>query len=442
MLHSEIIRLFALNDTEGEGGGGTAAPPAPTPVETVEETVVRVGKSLDFSEETAPAALTVTEEATDGAGREDGAGDEAAAPQGDDGRSEPSASSDDGESGQVDAAAQEGEQPEAGSELEPEAAATEAEADPPPAEPEPEPEPEPAATPAETFMFHGRRPEDPAIEIDLSGLDKEQADSIRRTYNMGIRGSEAIEREQAVQADVQAVEQFIGALEADPVGTVMARVGDADVKTQLARHLLSDETVYNAVIEDLAKWDSDPNIREAASMRLQVERRDHSAAAQTRLNERAVARENIRQIEMRIRSMVPESMDREATQMFVDLAFDQVGQYVKQTGAASLHPDALPSVLRQTGLPKVFPGVDLDAVPTTPQSHPPAARASAPAAEPGQAGAVSTGQAFAARAQAKRVAAGVAPVGTPAPTQLRPPPGMGVEERIDWLEKQQISFTP
>lgn len=438
MLLNQIIRRFALYDTEGEGGGGTA-------VETVEQTVERVGKSLDFSKATEKPALQVTEEATDGpAGEVDG--QDQGDPPVDDGRGEPSASADDGESGQRDAPAEEGEQPQPDhveAETTGAAAEPEAEEEPGPFEPEAEAEPEPAATPAETFSFHGRRPEDPSIEIDLSGLDQEQADAIKRTYNMGIRAQEAAEREASVQADVAAVEDFVGALNTDPVGTLMNRVTDPDIRANLARNLLADPAIYNAVIEDIAKWDADPNVREAAAARLDLERRDNSAAAQRTMAAKAAARNNINQLEARLGLMAGDALNPEHAKLFVKLGMDEVMKYVRQfPGTESIHPDSLPALLRQTGLPGVFAGIDLDAVPATPQDLPSAARASVPAKpEPGRAGA-EAGAAFAARAQAKKVAAGVSPVGTPAPTALRPPPGMGVEERIEWLAKQNISFTP
>ena len=289
----------------------------------------------------------------------------------------------------------------------------------------------------------GRSPDDPPEEIEVD--DPQVAERLRMLANNGMRRAEFNRQMESVAQQRQEIEHFQTELEADPVGWIMTQVESPELRQALARHLLADEGVYDAVIEDVASWDRDPVARRAAAAELRADRLERQQRAQQEVATRAQVKQNLREIQTSIRDLIPDDIDGAEAQRFYAYAIREVQDYVNSIGTNHLDPAQVPVLLERQGLLRLFGlhGPRPEPV-ASPSSAAPAApsRAERPAAGARPAPTVEEAhqaqQKLRKRIQTRRAAATVAPAGAGAtPTRIRPPEGQGVEDRVAWYKRQR-----
>lgn len=292
-----------------------------------------------------------------------------------------------------------------------------------------------------TVKLPPRRQGENAQELDLEGLDDELKEGFRRLMNEGIRRDQldsAMEGVRAAQAEVQDV---LMSMEADPINFIYERT-TPELRTALARHILSDPAVYEAVVPELARWDRSEETRDAARASLERDRVIAQRDAEVRLAKRARSRENAAQIHDKVKGMVPEEAPEHIQELFVDQAMRVLQQYAQQHRVDILDLNQIEPILSQTHVLRLLEatnGVRVTPHPTDPSSAGPAKGA---APDKSLREAQETAERFRTTSVRKRTASAVAPPGVgPAPVQPPEPPEearRSVRDSIRWYRKNVL----
>lgn len=300
-----------------------------------------------------------------------------------------------------------------------------------------------------TVSLPGRRPEDPD---EVYEVPRELAESINRLRNGYMRKEEfrrQMEDVNQARAELQAVQTR---LRYDPENFLIEHI-PAERRASVVKHLLADDAVWNAVVEDLARWDQNELERRAAWAELQAERLRQSREAEAQIAEERAIAQNALQIRDAIGDLVPDGMDPQRADLFRRYAIRDLQQYVNEHGINRLDPAEVPILLHRLGTLQAF-GIPLPtspapqangrtmggqtAVPQPAPAYRPAARPTGPAgnAVASAAPARDPGAVFRAQAERRAAAAAVAPAGVgAAPARPRPPEGQTVKERIEWARQ-------
>lgn len=289
----------------------------------------------------------------------------------------------------------------------------------------------------------GRGPDDPDLEIELIGFNQEEREAFNRMRNGYMRKEQLKAEQESLQEKEALVNETVLSIRTDPLNFVLNEM-DGDLKQQLARHLLAEGEVYDAVSEDLLDWESDPKSREAAQARLELDRRKSAdRAARERASYRE-GREAARMIHQTVSALVPEGFTEEETDDFHDAALYDLQRHVVSTRTNTLPPEEVVRVLQKSGAFRRY-GIDpadaerivatLNATPSDPPR-----KARAKSRQPSEADRVEkarkTGKEFKRRSRRRKDAASSSPggVGSSA-AQMRMPKGQGVEARAEWVLK-------
>jgi hypothetical protein len=282
---------------------------------------------------------------------------------------------------------------------------------------------------------HPERGED---DIEFVAPDKETAARFNRLLNDGMRGTEYRERIGAVEDREEQINTFVDELEHDPIGFLMEEA-TPELQVNMAKHLLTNPLVYDALYEMMYRWGEDPsgNSRRADIAEMQAQRgRDHQLAQQRIMDNRA-ARQNTAQIVAQLESIVPPEMDAAMAQSFVRFCRQRLAEAVRETpGMGMIDPDKVVPYLEDIGVLRHF-GIGGAAVSAPANGNGRARPAAEPVSSPAEA-ARAAGARVGQRIQQRRAAAAVAPPGAGAsPTRAGPPPDATVEESLDWFRKSR-----
>lgn len=315
------------------------------------------------------------------------------------------------------------------------------------AEAPPQAEPTPEAI---KVRLPARQPGSEDEEYEVT--DPNLAERINQLRNGYIRGEDARRQIEEARTIKREADQLIASLRHDPVNTILSQVPE-NVRADLVRHLLADESVWSAVNDDLATWDSDEQERRAAWAELRANRYEQGQQARAQIAEYQAAQENAQQVTAAIEGLVPEGMDDARAQAFLRYAIRDLREYVNQNGINRLDPAEVPALLHRMGTLAPF-GIQPYApsaatnggVPYPVAPQPTAAVTATAAPQPVAAPTVPAPQVSAdaaakyrAALARRRAAAAVAPVGAGAtPIRMQPPPGQTVQERIDWARKHAL----
>lgn len=299
------------------------------------------------------------------------------------------------------------------------------------------------------LQLPGRREGEPDLEIPMEGLTQEEQEAFARLRNGYSRGEEArtqLERAEQLRSEA---EDFQVQLQADPIGFFTSRV-PKEVRADLARHLLTDDEVYNDVVEDVAAWDRDPNVKARRVAELERDRLKQRDEAERAQHQMRTARQDAQQINAAIEGAIAQLPQDKAPQ-FKRLAVRDLREHALSTGATRMTVEEARGVLKETL--RLF-GLTADALaapnggtPTTNGASPaqdppvPTARPKGPAEErlvrrvstPGD------GERFAEKAKAKQRATATSPSGGAAPTAAPLKKGDTVEDRVKLLKDRMKS---
>lgn len=288
----------------------------------------------------------------------------------------------------------------------------------------------------------GRNPNDPDIEIEMEGLGDEEREAFQRLRNGYMRREQLRVERDAFQEKEAVVNETIIALQTDPLNFVMDEL-KADMKADLARHLLSEQDVYEAVRDEIANWDADDSMRERDQAKLALKRREAADAA---LRQRAAyqeAVESARMVAGVLDVLIPEGFTETEAQAFHDAATYDLERHVNSTKTNRLTKEDVIRVLNKTGALRRY-GIDpsdaerrVAALDATSPDSPRKARVKRPSSEVSrEEKARNTGKEFKRRSARRKNAASSGPPGAgSSAARLRPPKGQGVKERADWYLK-------
>lgn len=342
----------------------------------------------------------------------------------------PAAEGDDGAEEETAEGDQTEEKPaEAGEETAPEAEGPEAEGPEEDAEKK-EAEPEPTFT----VQLPGRGPDDPDVQVEVA--DKELADRVRQLRNGFERSFELRKRETNLRQLETEIAEVKQEAKDDPVGFVLEHVDPAH-HVAIARQILANPKIWDAMREELAKWDLDPSSRTTFSETARADRA-----------EQRVERERIRDTRGRINKAAAlagdaiisiahgNKLDDARGGHFYSMAMKAVGEYMDEKRIVDLGADDIGRILDLQGVTDAFQ-VDTgkraeSAVPATSSEEGKRRKLTPPGPTPEEvAQARKTGAGMKRAVERKREVAAVATPGEgAAPPTLPIKPGQTVKERI------------
>lgn len=282
-------------------------------------------------------------------------------------------------------------------------------------------------------LLPGRNPGDPAYEHEILVDDPDVARALRQATNEGMRREEFNRRIERVREREDLLSLVDHHIETDAPGFVMSRL-PAEDRVQVARVLLTDPAVFQAVRQELEQYE-DETQRELARLRFQTQsadrQRDLDATFQQR-RERQAAVEVITDTLELITGVIPDPARRE---MFETDSINELQrEYERTRRNTRMTPQEIVTVLKPRlhlyGLSEAQVAQALGGrTPPIPSATPDAAAAARLAAD-----ATANSRRLVRASSARRAAAAASTVGTPAQTTgAALPKGQTVKERIDAL---------
>lgn len=274
------------------------------------------------------------------------------------------------------------------------------------------------------------------FEIEVE--DPVVADRIRQLKNDAMRGEEFKRRMERVQTREEQLAYIDHYINEDPIAFIAARFKEPEMKRELARFLLAEPGMLEALAPDLEQWDGNPEKRRGDHLEMihrstQRQREVEDRFARDREDKRAVA------VMEDAVDRLSGTMDGRRGQMFISDAMGDLAAFYHKDPSftAALNQDQILQILtpriEMYGLTveKARQLLSGDApAPVTP-AKPDAAAAARLAAD-----AQARARKLVRASTGRRAAAAVGGVGTPAPVgPAAPPAGQGVKERISWLRQ-------
>lgn len=294
----------------------------------------------------------------------------------------------------------------------------------------------------------GRRPEDPAYEIEVD--DPQTAERLRQLVNSAMRGDEARQYVEERLGESRAVQD---AITTDPAGFLMEAFGsEPEILDHVALSLISNPKVWERVAGRVLNWD-DPDRYELDSVKIANQQHTLKDQLQGRAAQVREVEQNFREVSETVEGLIPEQFGDDQRAAFFRDALrdlkDHADQHRLRTLRTSDIPLLLASRLKAYGInpleaaSRVAPAGKGGTTAKSsrnghaaPRERPQPARQ--PATKPApKAPTPRNGKQFVASAKRRQAAASIAPVGAGAPSNVpTPPAGQSVEERVAWHRKQ------
>lgn len=240
-------------------------------------------------------------------------------------------------------------------------------------ETEPEPEEQPGKEPDEvvTAEGDGEEPKDEApdpdlvvtlparregeAELELVLEDKEAVERIRQLRNGFMRGEETRAAQAQIVVDQGQIEEMETWISTDPVGFIVSNLPEQTTQ-RVAMSLITAPKVWDAVKEQLAVLQEDPNELRVIQAELKSQRLEMTSQLKTLADGRKQAREVAHRIEEGIQKLVPVSeglADGRRDKIIADLQMD-IAKQVRDRQLVDVRVDDLPlmaaAVLRSHGI--------------------------------------------------------------------------------------------
>lgn len=277
--------------------------------------------------------------------------------------------------------------------------------------------------------------------IELEVADQETVDRIRALARGAIRRDQLNNAMRNVERDREEVREVEDEITTDPIAFVFRRLPQEN-HVELARHLLTQPGVFEALAQDIETWTS-PEERSAALKDLTIERMRRERETDTTLHARRVARANASEVYAAIDRIIPAELDDdEAAMMREDMVRD-ARDYALANRLQTLRIEDIPKILerrlRQYGVDPTIAARAVAAAHEPPpvRSRPAGGQPASPAPkQPDEAAARSTGKTFVARQAAKKAAAAVpGPGGGVLPAGPTLEPGQSIKQRVASMRK-------
>jgi hypothetical protein len=262
------------------------------------------------------------------------------------------------------------------------------------------------------LVLPGRREGDPETTIPLAGLTSEQRERVAQLvngYERGVRKADLDRR----QSELDGIYE---ALSTDPATFLAAKV-DPSIRREIALALLSDfmeGEEWDGLVDEINTMEEDPARREQYRPP-PADDTDPEVAAM------------VDGIHNAVRSLIPEDASDEDADGFENAALAHLVHYTRARQLDALDPAEVPALIG-----RIARGYGFQAA----ASSAPAAAAPAPEKI---AAAVQHGPKLVQASARKKEVSSIAPsgLGATSASGLQPPPGLNIEQTMDWFAKQK-----
>lgn len=290
------------------------------------------------------------------------------------------------------------------------------------------------------------RGRDPDEELELEVPDQATADHINRLNREGLRREELRAAQDRLAEDRAEIEEIDVEMATDPAGFLLSRVSK-DYRVTVAKALLLDADVFEAVEEELSVMAGDDrDAAELARRRNADTRREAAEAASRKIDAARSARTKVRAIATHVADLVPSEYDQEKSTRFQRAALLVAEELAGRRKTLDLTRDEIVAELQQEGLLDRF-GIKPGAPPARRKGRAAGTRGSEgesarkPAgAEPDPSGDVRTPAGFKKARLRRKAVAGSASSGAGAPAASIELPSHGsVNDRIEFVRKHGMA---
>lgn len=269
---------------------------------------------------------------------------------------------------------------------------------------------------------------DEPLEIEVAADDPEIRAALQRLQaraqeaDVLERGVAQLEEQRAqIEADIDSLDAIDLELRMDPAGFIHSRVPE-QTRVEVAKNLLYDDAVFEAVEEMFDEWSRKPHKREVDQARHEAQRLERRQKLESKQRELRESRARARTVLAEINDLIPKSMSPADAEAFRRDAIVEIKEHSKRNG--NLTVEDIPKILgRRMRLYGIEPqtGTKKDAGTR--------ARASAP----------STGERFKKQVERRKKAGATAPATAGhIPSNRKPPKGSSLDDAFEWLDKQDL----
>jgi hypothetical protein len=284
----------------------------------------------------------------------------------------------------------------------------------------------------------GRRENDPDIELEIAGLKPEEQEGLNRLRNGYMRGEDyraQIAKHNELRTDVETVAREMSI---NPIGYINHSLEDAD-KVALAKFLLTQDSVYDAVAPVMGEWEHDTARREGEAAKIERDILKKSEKARKAQAADEAAREEGDKIVDHLEGLA-EALSQQQLSRFMRFSLGDLREFVANNPKKPLSLETVNDVLTQSGIFETF-GVKPSLPDPQERSHPSKARPQRSAKARSKVDEAPSKDDFKKRRARKRKSAS-APPGSGAPPVANPfKKGDSVEDRIAFIEKHGIPKT-
>lgn len=303
-----------------------------------------------------------------------------------------------------------------------------------------------AASDALVARLPGRQAEDPELEVTIDaetraflqkkGIDAQQLVERANQATNGYARRQQVESERAaLEADRAELEFIETELTERPVDFMVDKIDPKQYRA-VAEAILTRIGVeeFDALLEKVAGWESDPSARELAAAKAREEAATRKSTVREETDRAKAKAEYTSAVASEISSLVPESMSDAKAAEFYDFAAHKLQKWAReQPKGTRLDPEDVPRVLADIGALAPY-GLSL------PKGKSGAGRTAGKSPAKGDVAAQSAarGKELKERRERRQNAVTVPAGAGSEAASTRPPKGQTFLQRISWLEKHGV----
>lgn len=289
----------------------------------------------------------------------------------------------------------------------------------------------------------GRNPDE---SFELVAHDEETAERLRQLSNAAMRREEYNRQVESLESRFEEFREVEREFQADPAAFLAEEV-KPEIRKDVVLRLLADDATYDEVASTLRQWEMNPDRKRAdiAELERDAYKRKDEVSREDRV--RQTARSAARQARQHMETLVDEAgISGPAAEKILKDGMSELGQAMMQAEVYDISLDQAKNVLSQTGTLDLL-GLSANGSKGRSSSRGGSSeetrskgrvRAVDPDSEEAEK-ARRTGEELEKKAGSRRAAAATPQgAGASAASQVQPPEGQSVEERIKWARKKGL----
>ena len=286
----------------------------------------------------------------------------------------------------------------------------------------------------------GRRDGDADIELEIAGLTSDEQEGLNRLRNGYMRG-EDYRAQLAKFTDLRSeVETVAREMSMNPIGYINHSL-EGDSKVELAKFLLTQDGVFDAVAPLLADWEQDPSRREGEAAKIERDILKNADKVRKTQDADDLARETGDKITTHLEDLA-EGLSEQQFNRFMRFSLGDLREFVANNPKSALTLETVNDILGKTGMFDTF-GITPHVPDANARPRPSKARSKGSATNArSKVDEASDAKEIRAKRARKRNVATTAPPGSGAPPVANPfKKGDSVEDRIAFIEKHGLPKT-